>query len=227
MAALLTISGEGDDAIVHGRTALSIAADDRLVWMESQCHAALGTLLAYRGDWHSAESHIARANEPAVGTDNVEALATARIASACLARARNQPEHVVRALASLPRFVPILSALYFWPPLISALIDAGRLDEAANQVEALAAAAKARRINDCSPFELAWPASTRRTKRRRCSRPLSPISGPTIPSSIEPFSITSMAGCSRREETGAGPSTICGRPASCSPRLGPTRSRRG
>ncbi len=49
MAAVLTNAGEWDDAELHARTALSIAADDHLVWMQSQCHAALATLLAYRG----------------------------------------------------------------------------------------------------------------------------------------------------------------------------------
>ena len=126
MAVLLTNSGEWDDAIVHARTAVSIATDDQLVWMQSQCHAALGTLSAYRGDWHNAEIHVDRANHTAAGTDNVEALATARVAAAALARAQDQPEEVISALADLPDAVPMLSGLYFWPPLISALIDTGR-----------------------------------------------------------------------------------------------------
>ena len=50
MAALLINSGEWEDALVHARTALSIATDDHLAWMQSQCHATLATLLAYRGD---------------------------------------------------------------------------------------------------------------------------------------------------------------------------------
>ena len=61
MAVLLTNSGEWDDAIVHARTAVSIAADDQLVWMQSQCHAALGTLFAYRGEWDDAENQIDQA----------------------------------------------------------------------------------------------------------------------------------------------------------------------
>jgi ATP/maltotriose-dependent transcriptional regulator MalT len=147
MAVVLTNSGEWDDAIIHARTAVSIAADDHLVWMQSQCHAALGTISAYRGDWQGADMHIDRAHQIVAGLDNVEALGTARVAAAALARARNQAEEVISALADLPGVIPMLSGLYFWPPLISALIDAGRLHEAGDHIESLARAAADRNID--------------------------------------------------------------------------------
>jgi DNA-binding CsgD family transcriptional regulator len=147
MAVVLTNSGQWDDAFIHARTAVSIAADDHLVWIQSQCEAAVGTLCAYRGDWRGAEMHVDQAMQMATGTDSVEALATARMAAAALARARNEPEKVIALLADLPDVVPMLSALYFWPPLIAALIDTERFDEAEDHIERLASAATARRIN--------------------------------------------------------------------------------
>jgi DNA-binding NarL/FixJ family response regulator len=147
MAFLQTHRGEWDDAIVHARTAVSIASDDQLVWIQSQCHAALGTLFAYRGDWHEAQFHTDLATTLAAGSDNVEAMAIARVAVAALYRARNQPEEVISTLAGLSDVVPMLAGLYFWPPLISALIDTDRLDEAGEEIERLARAAASRRID--------------------------------------------------------------------------------
>jgi ATP/maltotriose-dependent transcriptional regulator MalT len=147
MAVLLTHNGEWDDAIVHARTAVSIAADDHLVWIQSQCHAALGTLFAFRGDWDDAEKHIDRAERMAAGSDNMEALATTRVAAAALARAKNQPDEVIGLLTGLPDLIPMLSGLYFWPSLICALIETGRLREAGEQIDELALAATARGID--------------------------------------------------------------------------------
>jgi len=147
MAAILTNTGEWDDAVVHARTAVSVADGDRMVWVRSQCHAALATLFAYRGEWDDAGSQIDRAKELAAGTDNLEAAATALVAAASLARARDQPGAVVRSLEGLPTSVPMLSGLYFWPTLVSALVDEGRLDEANKQIESLSQAAASRRID--------------------------------------------------------------------------------
>jgi ATP/maltotriose-dependent transcriptional regulator MalT len=147
MAVVLTNGGEWDEAFLHARTAVSIAEDDRLIWIQSQCDAALGTLFAYRGDWQAAEFHIDRASQTAAGVDSFEALAIGQIATAALARARSQPDAVVRALEDLPAAIPMLSGLYFWPPLISALIELGRRHEASDHIARLARAADARRID--------------------------------------------------------------------------------
>jgi hypothetical protein len=63
MATLLVNSGDWDEALVHARTALSIATDYRQIWIEAQCHAALATILAYRG------RHAARRPPPRRGRD--------------------------------------------------------------------------------------------------------------------------------------------------------------
>jgi DNA-binding CsgD family transcriptional regulator len=147
MAVLLTNSGDWDDAFIHARTAASIASDDHLVWIQSQCHAVLGTLAAYRGDWDNAETQVDQAKQTAAGTDSIEALAIARIAAATLAQARSKPGEIIAFLADLPDLVPMLSGLYFWPTLISAFIDTERLDEAAEHIDRLALAAAARDID--------------------------------------------------------------------------------
>src|SRR5580693_8968335 len=115
--------------------------------MRPQCHAALGTLFAYRGEWDNAHSQIEQANDMAAGTDNPEAAITALVAAASLARARNQPADVVHALEGLPALIPMLSGLYFWPTLVTALIDEGRLDEANQQIDGLSQAATSRHID--------------------------------------------------------------------------------
>ena len=147
MASILTNRGDWDEALIHARTALAVASDDQLVWVLSQCHAALGTLLAYRGEWEVAEHHVARASEMAVSNESLEAMGTARLARAALARARNEPDRVIDELAPLASFAPALSALHFWPPLIHALIDTNRIDEAQEQSTRLSLAAEERRIN--------------------------------------------------------------------------------
>ncbi len=147
MAAILTIAGEWDDAELHARTALSIATDDRLVWMQSQCHAALSALMAYRGEAEYARLQLERAESLARGADNIEAAALALVTAAALARARHDPAGVIEALDGLEAMVPMLSGLYFWPPLIYALIDTGDLDRAGEQIDAFCAAADARRID--------------------------------------------------------------------------------
>jgi DNA-binding CsgD family transcriptional regulator len=147
MASILTNRGDWDEALIHARTALAVASDDQLVWTLSQCHAALGTVLAYRGEWEGAEHHVARASAMAVSHENLEAMGTARLAAAALARARNEPDRVIDELASVASFAPGLSALHFWPPLIHALIDTNRTDEAQEQATRLSRAADERRIN--------------------------------------------------------------------------------
>ena len=147
MASILTNRGDWDEALIHARTALAVASDDELVWVLSQCHAALGTLLAYRGEWEVAEHHVARASEVAVSHENLEAMGTARLARAALARARNEPDRVIDELAPLASFAPRLSALHFWPPLIHALIETNRIEEAQEQSTRLSGAAEERRIN--------------------------------------------------------------------------------
>jgi DNA-binding CsgD family transcriptional regulator len=146
-ATLLINSGEWDEALVHARTALSIASDERAVWIEAQCHSVLGALAAYRGDSELATQHVTTAQEMASQRENMEALLTARIATAAIGRAQGQPQQIIDALVELPRLAPMIAALTFWPPLIVALIDAGQLQRAEDQIARLSEAAASRGLD--------------------------------------------------------------------------------
>ncbi len=147
MATLLVNSGEWDEAVVHARTAISIAADHQQIWIEAQCHAALATILAFRGEWDPAAHHLGAAETLAASHDSIEAVLTARIAAGALGRAQHRPQAVIDALGDLPSLAPMMAALAFWPALVVALIDSGQLDRAADLVHGLNDAAAARALD--------------------------------------------------------------------------------
>jgi ATP/maltotriose-dependent transcriptional regulator MalT len=145
LAQLLLISGEWDDALVHARLALSLTSDDQLIWIEAQAHAALATVAACRGQWATAAREVSAAHTAATVLGTSEAVFTARIAQAALARARDEPGGLVDSLQPLTsdgdvRAIPMLSSLGWWPTLIVATIDTGAVDAAARQVDQLAEA---------------------------------------------------------------------------------------
>jgi DNA-binding CsgD family transcriptional regulator len=150
LSQLLLSSGEWDEALVHARTALSLVSAERRVWMDAQVHAALARLFGSRGEWQRADEHLAAAGAAAAEAGTIEAVVTTRIAQAAVARARNDPEQVVKALAPLvenPRVIPMSTSLAWWPGLIAAMIDSGELARAAEQIELLDAAAQQRGLN--------------------------------------------------------------------------------
>ena len=146
LAQLLLSSGEWDDALVHARLALSLTSDEQLMWIEAQAHAALATMAACRGQWATAASEVSAAHTAAAVLGTSEAVFTARIAQAALARARDEPAGVIDSLQPLTgagdvRGIPMLSSLGWWPTLIVATIDTGAVDAAARHVDQLAEAA--------------------------------------------------------------------------------------
>jgi DNA-binding CsgD family transcriptional regulator len=149
---LLLSSGEWDGALVHARLALSLISDEQLMWIEAQAHTALATVAAGRGQWATAAREASAAQAAAAVLGTVEAMFSARIAQAALARARDEPARVVDSLQPLAgdgdvRAIPMLSSLGWWPTLIVATIDTGAVDAAARQVDQLAAAASDRRLD--------------------------------------------------------------------------------
>jgi ATP/maltotriose-dependent transcriptional regulator MalT len=147
MATLLVNSGDWDGALVHARTALSIATDYEQVWVEPQCHSVFATVAAYRGDWEVAAVHIASAKRLATRMDSIEAEMTARLAAAALGRAQDQPDAIICALGDLPPLTPMLAALTFWPTLIVAVVESGQPDRADDLVALLAKGAESRRLD--------------------------------------------------------------------------------
>ncbi len=152
LANLLLNSGEWDEALVHARVALSVVADERRVWMEAQAHAAISGLLASRGEWDAAGRHAKAAADTAAALGTSEAVFTARIAESNLARARNEPEGVVEALAPLagsgnPGAIPMFTSLGWWPTLIVATVECGDTHGANRQVDQLEVAAAERGLD--------------------------------------------------------------------------------
>jgi DNA-binding CsgD family transcriptional regulator len=147
MAMLLVAIGEWDEAVVHARTAISVAADHQQVWYQAQCQAVQGMVLAYRGDWDLAAGHVTAAQTRAASHDSLEAVFMARVAAAALAQAQGRPERVIEALGDLPPLVPMMSGLTFWPTLIVAVIQSGQLHWAEELLAGLQEAAAARALD--------------------------------------------------------------------------------
>ncbi len=150
LSQLLLSSGEWDEALVHARTALSLVSAERRVWMDAQVHAALARLFGSRGEWQRAGEHLAAADAAAAEAGSVEAVVTTCVAHAAVARARNDPEQVIKALDPLAEHadqIPMATSLAWWPSLIAALIDVRELARAAEQIELLAAAARRRGLD--------------------------------------------------------------------------------
>jgi DNA-binding CsgD family transcriptional regulator len=150
LSVLLVNLGAWDEALLHARTALSLVTEERQVWMQAQVFAALATVLGYRGQWELAEENVSRATEAASRQDTSEAVFTARIARAAVARARDRPEEVIDALGDLvavPALIPMFSSLGWWPTLIAAMLDRGHIDDADAQIHELQLAVDARGLD--------------------------------------------------------------------------------
>ncbi len=79
--------------------------------------------------------------------DSIEAVITARVASAAMARARGEPQPIIDVLGDLPAVVPMIAGLAFWPTLIVAQIDAGQIQRAEDLIDGLNDAAAARALD--------------------------------------------------------------------------------
>ena len=67
-----------------------------------------------------------------------------------MGRAADEPARIVNALGPLvgdDRAIPMATSLAWWPTLITALIDCGRLDEAATHIGRLESAAHERGLD--------------------------------------------------------------------------------
>lgn len=106
LSQLLYGSGEWDEALVHARLALSLTADDRVSWLEAQAHAVLATVAASRGEWAAAAGQLSAAHSAAAAVGTPEAVFTARIAQAALARARDEPARLLTGQS--PTSIPAL-----------------------------------------------------------------------------------------------------------------------
>jgi DNA-binding CsgD family transcriptional regulator len=151
LSQLLFDAGEWDEALVHGRVALSLLSDERRTWVEAQVHATLSRLLASRGQWAEAEAQLAAAQTAATELGTPEAWGTALLATAALARVRNEPAKVVEALQPEANSEDYgwskISSLVWTPPFIAALLDLGRIEAARAQLSRFRQAAAERGLD--------------------------------------------------------------------------------
>ncbi len=147
LGSALLATGEWDEALVQARTGLGIAMDDHRGVEEAACHSLIATILAYRGNAERASAHLAAAANSAARLGAVEGIVMARVATAALGMATDQPEQVVEALDPLVAAAPMLAALTFWPSHATALIETGEIERAQASVDGLESAASARRLD--------------------------------------------------------------------------------
>ncbi|MFG1705726.1 helix-turn-helix transcriptional regulator [Nonomuraea sp. M3C6] len=129
-------AGRWDDAVLHTETAASVADDADQQWLSPVCHALAALVPAARGDWPSAEAHVAAALSGKGASDGaVASLAHACSAAAHLAAARGDHARTVEALEPLVAvktndMVHEPGIVQWLDLLVDALAGLGELDRA-------------------------------------------------------------------------------------------------
>lgn len=143
--------GAWDDALLHAHTAIDLAADEAQAWVLGHVNAVAAWIHGGRGQWDLAERHLEHARAAAAAVPIAGAVILTRVADAFIARARGDAGTVAELLSPLTGdgrlATPASSNLGYWPPLIHALVDVGRTDEAASELERMCDAAEARDID--------------------------------------------------------------------------------
>ena len=155
LAQLLQESGDIDLASTHIRTASSLIADERHRWLEAQVHGSAAMLAALRGTFDEADAEAAAAMEAATELGTFEAIFAAWFARGALARARGDAATLVEGMhlligtevSEVLDFIPMLTSLGWWPPLIHAFIDTGDVDSAIEHIGYLEHAAEVRGVD--------------------------------------------------------------------------------
>jgi DNA-binding NarL/FixJ family response regulator len=128
-------AGRWDEAQAIFQQTLALAEDMGQAWIMGFLHANAALVPAARGEWSTAEQHIARSQLYVSETGSQATAAYADEAATLLAVARDDPSGVVRATERL-RQMPESSAqrelaMFSWPAhVIVALSRMGRMDEA-------------------------------------------------------------------------------------------------
>lgn len=135
-------TGQWDRSEATLAQALALAEDMEQTWMLGMLHAQSAAVPAARGDWATAEHHVAFALAHSQTSGELATAAYADDAAVLLATARGDPEAVVRAAERVRRAEgsPRRNlALFWWPAhLVSALVELRRLDEAEAELALLA-----------------------------------------------------------------------------------------
>ena len=133
-------AGRWDAAAVGAEVAASVADAGDQTWIAAFPHAVAASVLAGRGEWERAEAHLAAASRSATATAGGAARVWVALAAARLAEARGNAAAVVASVDALAagrrRFD---EGIVPWrAPYVEALVDLGRLDDAADALAWLA-----------------------------------------------------------------------------------------
>jgi ATP/maltotriose-dependent transcriptional regulator MalT len=137
--------GDWDAAITHAQLAVALAQDADRPHDLARAHARAAQVLAFRGEWTSAQMHASAARTAAERFPQVLPVAAATMAGVSLASARGDPGGVLAATEPI-RATGRLGfggrpGMFNWRAMeAAALIDLGRLDEAEAALHEFAAA---------------------------------------------------------------------------------------
>ena len=143
--------GAWDEALVHAHTAIDLANDQAQTWVVGHVNAVAAWIHAGRGQWDLAERRLEQARAAAARVPIAGATILTRVAEAFLARAGGDAARVVDLLGPLTSedgtSAPAASNLAYWPALIHALVDLGRVDDARRELAGMRAGAVARQLD--------------------------------------------------------------------------------
>jgi DNA-binding CsgD family transcriptional regulator len=128
--------GDWDAAVTHAQLAIALAQDADSPFDLARAHARAAQVLAFRGQWSSAQAHTSAARKAAERFPLVVPVAAAAMAAVSLASAQDDPAGVLRATEAV-RAIGLLSVggcpgIFNWRAMeATALIALGRLDQAA------------------------------------------------------------------------------------------------
>jgi DNA-binding CsgD family transcriptional regulator len=127
--------GDWDAAITHAQLAIALAQDADRPLDLVRAHARAAQVLAFRGEWSSAQAHVRAARTAAERFPQVLPMAAATVAGVSLASAHGDPTGVLAATEPI-RATGLLGfggcpGIFNWRAMeAAALIDLGRLDDA-------------------------------------------------------------------------------------------------
>ena len=128
--------GDWDAAVTHAQLAIALAQDADRPFDLARAHARAAQVLAFRGQWSSSQAHVSAARTAAERFPLVLPVAAAAMAAVSVASARGDPTGVLGATEPV-RATGLLvvggcPGIFNWRAMeAAALIDLGRLDEAA------------------------------------------------------------------------------------------------
>ena len=140
--------GRWDDALTQTGHAISLAEASEQVWVQGFLHTQVAQVAGGRGQWETAEEHLATASQLAERLEDITTYAVCESTGAWLAACRADPEQVVERAQVLAFFsaAPTSEPGWLtWPVhYASALVELGRLDEADAALAAFEATARER-----------------------------------------------------------------------------------